>query len=110
RIALNLARDRMRQTVTTPARLSDAEWPDSLNHVEATERHGEQFEILIDAIRSGFERLSPDEREILTLYYLDDWDYADICQALGVSYDVLRTRLVRARKRLREIVGSTDEE
>lgn len=110
RIALNLARDRMRQTLHSPLRLSDSSWSDSLNYVQVTEHYGEQFEGLIDAIRSGFRRLSPDEREVLTLYYLNDWDYADICQALGVSYDVLRTRLVRARKRLREIVGSVNEE
>jgi RNA polymerase sigma-70 factor (ECF subfamily) len=57
-----------------------------------------------DRIREGMLILDRDDRELLSLYYLDEWDYDEICATLGISYDVLKTRLVRARKRLRQIV------
>jgi DNA-directed RNA polymerase specialized sigma24 family protein len=60
----------------------------------------------METIRSGFLMLLPEERELLTLYYLEDLEYEEICGVLGIGYDVLRTRLVRARKHLREIVGN----
>ena len=59
---------------------------------------------LSEPIRLGMLRLEPDDRELLSLYYLEEWDYNEICESLGIGYDVLRTRLVRARKRLRQIV------
>jgi RNA polymerase sigma factor (sigma-70 family) len=57
-----------------------------------------------EPIREGLLRLERDDRELLSLYYLEDWDYNEICDSLGIGYDVLRTRLVRARKKLRAIV------
>ena len=89
RIALNLCRDAGRkrrapevQEVAPPA--DEHPW---------TER-----------IREGMRRLEREDRELLSLYYLQEWDYNEIGETLGITYDVLRTRLVRARKRLRLIV------
>ncbi len=111
RIALNLARDQMRRprslAVTS---LTDTGSLESLATVEVPSASDEPSGALFDAIRSGFNLLLPEERQLLALYYLDDWDYGEICAALGIEYAVLRTRLVRARKHLREIVGSEDEE
>ena len=58
----------------------------------------------MERIREGMSALEADDRALLSLYYLDEWDYEEICEILGIGYDVLRTRLVRARKRLRHIV------
>ena len=57
-----------------------------------------------ETIRMGMLKLDREDRELLSLYYLDEWDYNEICDSLGITYDVLKTRLVRARKRLRIIV------
>ena len=64
---------------------------------------------LAERIRQGLLRLEREDRELLSLYYLEDWDYNEICDCLGITYDVLRTRLVRARKRLRCIVEDTND-
>ncbi len=89
RIALNLGRDagRKRCPVEVPLGESVAE-----EHPWA------------DKIREGMLRLEREDRELLSLYYLEDWDYNEICDSLSISYDVLKTRLVRARKKLRQIV------
>ena len=62
-----------------------------------------------DRIRQGLLGLDREDRELLSLYYLEDWDYNEICDSLGIKYDVLRTRLVRARKKLRTIVEVDDD-
>jgi RNA polymerase sigma-70 factor (ECF subfamily) len=62
-----------------------------------------------DRIRQGLLRLDREDRELLSLYYLEDWDYNEICDSLGITYDVLRTRLVRARKKLRSTVEENND-
>jgi RNA polymerase sigma-70 factor (ECF subfamily) len=90
RIALNLCSDAGRKQ-RVPAPPDRPTWPQE-EHPWA------------DRIRQGLLRLEREDRELLSLYYLEDWDYEEICDSLEITYDVLRTRLVRARKRLRSIV------
>jgi RNA polymerase sigma-70 factor (ECF subfamily) len=93
-IALNLCRDTLRRRKTiTPC----DEPPMADEHPWA------------GRIREGMLRLEREDRELLSLYYLDEWDYQEICESLGITYDVLRTRLVRARKKLRLIVEEQND-
>jgi DNA-directed RNA polymerase specialized sigma24 family protein len=48
------------------------------------------------------DRLSASDRELIVLYYLQDHDYDEIQAVTGLSYTVLKTRLARARQRLRQ--------
>ena len=91
RITLNLAKDRLRRAPLVIPPLPAPESP------------------LMDRIRDGMLCLEPEDREILALYYLEESSYEDLMETLGVSYDVVRTRLVRARQRLRRAVGAHDE-
>lgn len=61
-----------------------------------------------EAVLCELECLPEADREVLVLYYLDELSYDEICEILGVSYDVLRTRLTRARARLRAALGVTN--
>ncbi|MGV3616249.1 MAG: RNA polymerase sigma factor [Fimbriimonas sp.] len=58
-----------------------------------------------EEILCALQRLPDGDREILILYYLDELTYEEIGAALGIRYDVLRTRLTRARARMRQILG-----
>ena len=62
-----------------------------------------------ERIRLGLLQLEREDRELLSLYYLEEWDYNEICDSLGITYDVLRTRLVRARKKLRSTVEENND-
>lgn len=95
RIALNLCHDASRTRRSAPAPEPPA-WPQ--------EEHP-----WTDRIREGMLRLEREDRELLSLYYLEEWDYNEICDCLGIAYDVLRTRLVRARKKLRVIVEEIND-
>ena len=61
----------------------------------------EQTERLYEAI----SKLPDGYREPITLYYLDGRNCAGVAKALGLSEDAVRSRLVRARLRLHEILS-----
>jgi RNA polymerase sigma-70 factor (ECF subfamily) len=46
--------------------------------------------------------LPPEDRLLITLYHLQDRSYEEICQITGLSCALLKSRLFRARQRLRE--------
>ncbi len=61
---------------------------------------GETRELLLQAIES----LPALYREPFVLRHLQDWSYAEIGEVLGLSLDAVETRLVRARRLLREML------
>jgi RNA polymerase sigma factor (sigma-70 family) len=60
------------------------------------------------AIREAFQRLSPDDRELLSLVSWEGLDTAEIATVLGCSRGAVRLRLHRARKRLARELHSAD--
>lgn len=48
--------------------------------------------------------LSPELRDVTVLFYFDDFKTADIATILGIPHPTVRTRLARARDRLRDIL------
>lgn len=105
RIALNMARDMHSRKRARP----QEPWPedeevvaslavgsaeqDALESLERDE-HGRE-------LRGAIDRLSASDKELIVLYYLQDYDYDEIQAITGMSYTVLKTRLARARQRLR---------
>jgi len=95
RIALNLVRDRLRKRKPPPPpvyMVGSGFYPSRL----------------ADRIQEGMARLETQDREILALYYLEETEYEELMEMLGASYDVVRTRLVRARQRLRKVLEESD--
>lgn len=46
-------------------------------------------------------------RGVVYLYYFEDYDSAEIAQALGISASAVRSRLERARKQLKDLLGGS---
>ncbi|MEU8271488.1 RNA polymerase sigma factor [Sphaerisporangium sp. NPDC049002] len=59
-------------------------------------------------IREAFQRLSPDDRELLSLVSWEGLDTAEIATVLGCSRGAVRLRLHRARKRLARELDTAD--
>jgi RNA polymerase sigma-70 factor (ECF subfamily) len=55
-------------------------------------------------IERGLERLPPVEREVLSLFYLDELSLAEVSQVLGIPVGTVKSRLHRARNLLRNHV------
>ena len=50
-------------------------------------------------------QLSPRQREALTLYYIEEKKYEDICTIIDMNYQSVRNLMHRGITRLRELVG-----
>ena len=54
--------------------------------------------------------LAPELRDVTVLFYFDDLKSDDIAAILGIPHPTVRTRLVRARERLRGLLGDYSDE
>lgn len=57
------------------------------------------------AVRQAIDALPPDYRGVVYLYYYEEYPVRRIAAALGLSETAVRSRLDRARKRLRKKLG-----
>ncbi len=76
------------------ARVSDTQSADPQNKLGAKEKRR--------AVQGAIESLPALYREPLTLRHLEGWSYKQIAEVLGAPVDTIETRLVRARRMLRE--------
>ena len=71
-------------------------------------RHGLEDEIekrdLSQSIRTLMERLPPQYREVLTLFYLEQAKYEEIAEIMGIPLGTVKTHIHRARLRLRDLL------
>ena len=87
-----------------PEAVSDGR-PEPAEQLAAGEHERQQEQRLHKALR----QLSQEDRVLLHLYYFEDRGLAEIEPILGVGRATLKTRLSRARQRLRAQLGDHDE-
>ncbi len=61
-----------------------------------------------DEAKTLLERLPPDDRTLLTLHYLEGWEFARIGELLGWSGPATKLRAFRARRRLQSLLKHHD--
>ncbi|MFI6503094.1 RNA polymerase sigma factor [Nonomuraea typhae] len=64
----------------------------------------------IDRVREAFDELPARDREVLALAFWEDLTGPEIGKVLGCTATAARIRLHRARKRLAEALGLTEED
>jgi RNA polymerase sigma-70 factor (ECF subfamily) len=62
------------------------------------------------AIWRALNDLSPELRDVVVLFYYDDLKTVDIAAILGIAHATVRTRLARARSRLRGLLDDVVDE
>ncbi|MGW4941940.1 RNA polymerase sigma factor [Actinoplanes sp. NPDC004185] len=104
-IAVNVLRNNRRAARRHAAalvRLPPAEaMPDFADELVNRMRDSEQ----LAAATAALDRLRPAEREVFTLCVWSGLDYAQTAEALGVPVGTVRSRLSRARAKLRELAA-----
>jgi RNA polymerase sigma-70 factor (ECF subfamily) len=95
RIAVNLHRNNARRRSIANVPLA----PDA-----STQQQGELPSEVELAVREALKRLPGPDRLALTLHYINGYSQAEIGAFLGVRAETIKTRLARARRRLREEV------
>jgi len=63
----------------------------------------------LNAMRDGLARLPIVEREVLTLFYLQELSLAEVSDVLAVPVGTVKSRLFRARQLLRQELTSTEK-
>jgi RNA polymerase sigma-70 factor (ECF subfamily) len=63
-----------------------------------------------DDVAAAVARLAPDFREVYELHAIEGLAYQEIARRLGLPMNTVGTRLARARKKLRALLESQDEE
>lgn len=76
---------------------------------EQPPRYADDGSTQIDVWRA-LDRLSPDQRDVVVLFYFDDLKTEEIAHVLSVAHATVRTRLARARERLRGVLDDYGNE
>lgn len=58
------------------------------------------------AVRRALSRLSEEHRQVLLLRYMQELDYGEIAAALDVSEGTVKSRINRAKSKLREVLAA----
>ncbi|HZO91169.1 MAG TPA: sigma-70 family RNA polymerase sigma factor [Chthonomonadaceae bacterium] len=112
RIAVNIATDvqkrRKQQPQQSWSQQVENAFPQSNIEEEALRRL--EREAQAQALQRALNRLHPTDRLLLILYYYEQMEYEEIQAITQLSYTVLKTRLTRARRRLRQLLEAEDQE
>ena len=83
----------------------------SINMDEFTENNIESNEInyVSLAIKSLVNKMEEDHKEIIILYYFDDYSVSEISKILNIAEGTVKSRLSRARSKLYEILNKEGE-
>ena len=111
KIAPWLYRIAVRQAVNFHRRMNRKSHAHPTDELNPTDRQPEPLQWLIaqeqtESIQQTIENLRAQDREILTLKYVENWTYQQLSDHLGVPVGSIEYRLSEARKRLRKQLTS----
>ncbi len=105
RVALDTMRRRRRRPVEQDLEDPEADLAqvpdDETYEPERVLLDAEHAELTREAVNAAIDRLSPEARRLVRLYYFDGYNYDQISSELGISYGKIRGRLHLIRERLR---------
>lgn len=105
-IASNVVRDQLRQQRRRQrAYVRAMETEASTGAIEAAEDRAAAA-LMVPRINAALGKLSEGDRETLLLHALADLTYEEIAIALGVPIGTVRSRLSRAREKMRELLSA----
>ncbi len=73
----------------------------------------EQINLIADnleRVKLGLAQLSSDKRQVLTLFYIEGYSINEISGILKVPIATIKTRLFRAREKLKSVIKNTNYE
>jgi RNA polymerase sigma-70 factor (ECF subfamily) len=114
RIVSNACYDELRRRKRRPATsLEDFEIDEEANPALVSENEGpEEYterEEMVTAIEAGIQTLPPDQRITLVLSDVQGFSYQEIAKATAVPLGTVKSRLARARGKLRDYLRDQGE-
>lgn len=74
---------------------------------EASPEHSAVRKETVMAVRTAIERLSPEQREVITLRDIEGYSYEAISDMLGLELGTVKSRINRARLHLKELLSDS---
>lgn len=109
RIAHNIFVNELRKKSRSPLRFFDFDtFTAHPVYEDATPAEREQLRVN-EVIGKGLDKLSPEYREIIILYYIQDLSYKEIADILHVPIGTVSVRLMRAKKDLKKYVPNEQQ-
>jgi RNA polymerase sigma factor (sigma-70 family) len=96
--------DEMRKNNRLTERQIDDYQPVSPDDVEVDYISSEKKELVDTKVSFLLDKLSSRQREAITLYYLEERKYDDICNIMGINYQSVRNLIYRGLTKLRTLV------
>jgi len=101
RIARNACYDHLRRRRTRRFLMPWQDWHESL----PSEPPSFAAEAQSAALETAISQLPAEQRELMTMVRSRHWSYEGLAQANGISLASLKSRLFRARRRLRKLMS-----
>ncbi len=95
--------DELRKNSHLTEKQIDDYQPLAPDNVEAEYISSEKKELVNNKVLFLLGKLSSRQREAITLYYLEERKYDDICNIMGINYQSLRNLIHRGLERLRAL-------
>lgn len=108
RIAYNTALSSLRKQPNEVLSVDDRLW-NNLTENEIDRALDEEDEERIEQLQRALEKLTPDERALVTLFYEEDKPIAEICHILNQTEGNIKVKLYRIRKKLYILIKQEEE-
>jgi RNA polymerase sigma factor (sigma-70 family) len=109
RIAHNTFVNALRKKSKSPLRFFDFDTFTAHPVYEDTMPAEREQQRLSKVIDRGLDRLSPEYREIIILYYIQNFSYKEIADILHIPIGTVSVRLLRAKKALKKYVPNEQQ-
>lgn len=88
--------------------LMDRDYPDDIDEVQAAEDERPFSKDEVIDLRDAIEKLKPEYKEVILLFYMNDMTVKQISEIIDENENVVKIRLMRARKKLKEFLGEEE--
>ncbi len=105
RISYNMTLSRVRKSSRPDSATGDDRFWSNIADSAADSDDTGEAEITTDMLYEALDHLSPDERTLISLFYLEGKSLADIAFIMSLSQTNAKTRLFRIRKKLKNIIS-----
>jgi RNA polymerase sigma-70 factor (ECF subfamily) len=105
RISYNMVISSLRRPDSPESAINDEKFWTGVADNTPDEVDDEDGFLSVDRLYEALDKLSPDERTLITLFYLDGKSLSEIAFIMSLSETNAKTRLFRIRKKLHKIIS-----
>ncbi len=79
---------------------------EAVNDVHVSRQPAQEADLHCKETMQAFNRLPPEQRQVLFLVSVEDLSYSEVSAVLGIPIGTVMSRLSRGRERMRQLMGN----